>query len=94
MYQLLFEQAWEDPKQAALRNFALSLAEKIEKLDRNQEIDLVLALAKPETQPLLIQASMQRLQVVETERGAAPELRSHLMDNPRRDTFDDLVSGD
>lgn len=50
---------------------------------------------------LLLQASTEtcerdpgRLQVINAESRPAPELRSHLMDNPRRDTFDDLVSGD
>lgn len=53
MYQLIFEQVWEDPKQVAMKNFVIALAEKVEELD---SVDLKYALERPEAKPLLVQA--------------------------------------
>ncbi|NEJ83293.1 hypothetical protein GR268_43250, partial [Rhizobium leguminosarum] len=51
--QLITAQVWEDPRNAAIRQFAEALAERVIELENRAEIDVAEILARPETQPLL-----------------------------------------
>ncbi|MDF1633756.1 hypothetical protein [Mycoplana sp. MJR14] len=56
LWQLLAGKLWEDPRCAAYRYFAVSLAERLRELEQSSSLDIGDALSKPETQPLLLSA--------------------------------------
>ncbi|MDR7146171.1 hypothetical protein [Rhizobium sp. BE258] len=54
--QLIAGEIWEDPRGAAVKQFAVDLAERLVELENRADIDLPEILARPETRPLLIHA--------------------------------------
>ncbi|TCR95969.1 hypothetical protein [Rhizobium sp. BK418] len=51
--QLITAQVWEDPRNAAMRQFAEALAERVIDLEKKVDIDVEEIFRRPETQPLL-----------------------------------------